>query len=78
MTKKGFDLILTKFLSNYLFLRTNDEVQHRKPFPNINRVYLNNLKQYYDIRNKEEDEEEGDSSSEEEENPFDVLRGKQI
>ena len=24
MAKKGFDLILTKFLSNYLFLRTND------------------------------------------------------
>ena len=48
--KKSYDQILNKFFSNFLYLRTNEEVQAKKEFPNINKVYLNNLKKYYELK----------------------------
>ena len=72
--KKSYDQILNKFFNNFLYLRTNEEVQARKEFPNINKVYLNHLKKYYELKGEEEDEEYG-SSSEEEDNPFERLKG---
>lgn len=72
--KKGYDLILKKFFGSFLYLRTNDEVEEKKEFPNINKVYLNNLKKYYEIKGEEEDDDNG-SSSEEDYNPFEQLKG---
>jgi hypothetical protein len=52
------------FFSSYLFLRNNEELQKRKEFPNINKVFLVNLKKYYQLVDKETGE--GDEGSEEE------------
>lgn len=46
-TKKGFDLILSKFFGSYLFLRTNEEITKHKEFPAIQKPYITNLKKYY-------------------------------
>ena len=67
--KKGYDLILRKFFGSFLYLRTNEEIEEKKDFPNINKVYLNSLKKYYEIKGGEEEDENG-SSSEEDYNPF--------
>jgi hypothetical protein len=62
--KKAFDVVLDKFFSSYLFLRNNEELQKKKEFPNINKVFLVNLKKYYQLVDKETGE--GDERSEEE------------
>ncbi len=62
--KKAFDVVLDKFFSSYLFLRNNEETQKRKEFPNINKVFLVNLKKYYQLVDKETGER--DEGSEEE------------
>lgn len=56
--KKAYDVVLTKFFSTYLFLRNNEEIQKRKEFPNINKVFLLNLKKYYAIVDKENQDDE--------------------
>lgn len=56
--KKAYDVVLNKFFSSYLFLRSNEDIQQRKPFPNINKVFLLNLKKYYSIVDKDDDADE--------------------
>lgn len=56
--KKAYDVVLNKFFSSYLFLRSNDEIQRRKDFPNINKVFLLNLKKYYSLVQKDDEDDE--------------------
>jgi hypothetical protein len=56
--KKAYDVVLNKFFSSYLFLRSNDEIQRRKEFPNINKVFLLNLKKYYSLVQKDDEDDE--------------------
>ena len=67
--KKVYDYVITKFLSSYMYLRSNEGIKSNKP-PNIQKSYWNNLKKYYLII--ENELENGGVSSEEEDeyNPF--------
>ena len=63
--KKGYDQVLAKFFGSYLFLRNNEEVEAKVAFPQINKVYLNNLRRYYELKEREEDSEYESGDSEE-------------
>lgn len=56
--KKSYDVVMSKFFNNYLFLRTNDELHQKKEFPNINKLFLISLRKYYSMLEKEQ--EQGD------------------
>lgn len=62
-SKKAFDVVLTKFFSSYLFLRSNEEISKKKEFPNINKIFLLNLKKYYNLIDR--DSADGSDSEEE-------------
>ena len=55
ITKKTFDNIIPKFFSGYLNLRTNEENAKKRIFVDVNKIYYNNLKKYYNILSDEYD-----------------------
>lgn len=62
-TKKVFDKILGNFFGTYLHLRKNEQIKNKSvKLPEFNKVYLNNLKKYYEIAGDEADVDKDDES----------------
>lgn len=58
--KKVFDYIFNKFFGGYLSLRKNQQLKSVK-LPDFNKVYLHNLKKYYDMVDDENDDKDNES-----------------
>lgn len=57
--KKSYDYIFNRFFGNQLSLRKNEEIKGKNfKLPDLNKVYLLNLKKYYDLLDEESDDKD--------------------